>query len=261
MYPYKIFLGTDLYTIFLCAGIIAAILIFRIMADKLSVPAKLQNITLISGIGAVILGCFSAVLFQALYNIGKNGGFVIEKNTGATFYGGLIGGAAVFFSIYFILGKIFLKNREHISHFFRVVDIGICSLTAAHALGRIGCLMAGCCHGRETDAWFGMEMLIGGTMKKVIPTQLFEAIFLFLLFAFFVWRNLRGKGHCLELYMCAYGVWRFFIEYLRGDYRGTTVISFFTPSQLVAVLMVTGGLAIFFARKKLAKPRKSETEK
>ena len=42
----------------------------------------------------------------------------------------------------------------------------------------------------------------------------------------------------------AYGVWRFFIEYLRDDYRGTTLVSALTPSQLTAVIMVASGAAL-----------------
>ena len=40
-----------------------------------------------------------------------------------------------------------------------------------------------------------------------------------------------------------YGVWRFFIEYARGDYRGETFVSFLTPSQLIAVLLIVIGTA------------------
>ncbi len=257
MYPYTVFLGTDLYTLFLCAGILAAILVFRITADKIGVAVKLQNLSLISGAAAIGLGYFSAVLFQALYNMEKNGGkFVLSQNTGATFYGGLIGGAVVFFAIYFIAGKFLLPEKEHLSNFYTIVDIGVCSLTVAHALGRVGCLMAGCCHGKETDAWFGIEMLIDGKWQKVVPTQLFEAIFLLALFAWFVYRVLHRKGYCLELYMCVYGAWRFFIEHLRDDYRGTTVVSALTPSQFVAVIMIIGGMALIFVRKHFLKKRK-----
>ncbi len=252
MYPYKIFLGIDLYTLLLCVGILAAIIVFRVLADKTGLPAKLQNLALASGLGAIVLGYFSAVVFQAFYNIEKNGGkLIIDQNTGATFYGGLIGGAVVFILAYFVAGRFFFKNREHIAGFYRVADIAMCSVAIAHALGRVGCLMAGCCYGRPTEAWFGIRMLIHGTWQKVIPTQLFEALFLLLLFFSFLTLVLRKKGYCLELYLCGYGIWRFFIEYVRNDYRGTTVVSFMTPSQLTAVLMVIAGVALVFVRRRL----------
>ncbi len=263
MYPYTVFLGTDLYTLFLCAGILAAILVFRVLADRLKVAVALQNLALVTGVVAIALGYFSAVLFQAFYNIEKNGGeLIIAKNTGATFYGGLIGGAAVFLLIYFVAGRFVFADWAHISNFYVIADIAMCSIAIAHALGRVGCLMAGCCHGKETDAWFGIKMLVDGRWQKVVPTQLFEAIFLLALFAWFAYRVLRKKGYCLELYMCIYGVWRFAMEYLRDDYRGTTVVSALTPSQFVAVLMVAGGVALIFLRKHLLRKKSqiSETE-
>ncbi len=252
MYPYNIFGEIDLYTVFYCMGILAAMVAFRLLADRLGFPVKLQNLSVIAAIGSVAAGYYSAILFQAFYNIGRNNGeIILDKSTGATFYGGLIGGAAAFLLIYFIAGHFLFSDKRHIAGFYGIADIVLCSVSLAHALGRIGCLMAGCCHGRRTDAWFGMEMWIDGTRQRVIPTQLFEAIFLFSLFAYLVWRLLRHKGYCLELYMCSYGVWRFLLEYLRGDDRGETVVSILTPSQLIAVLMVIGGIALIFVRKKL----------
>ncbi len=261
MYPHDIFWEIDLYTVFLCVGIIAAIAVFRILADRLGISAKLHNFSLVTGVGAITLGYFSAVLFQALYNIEKNGGqFILNKSTGATFYGGLIGGAAVFLAVYFAVGHFIFPDRQHTRSFYTVADIAMCSVSVGHALGRIGCLMAGCCYGRATDAWYGIPMLIGTEWQRVVPTQLFEAIFLFGLFGFFLWRVLCKKGYCLELYMCVYGVWRFFIEYLRNDYRGTTFVSALTPSQLIAILMAVGGTVLIFVRKRLTSKASAEND-
>ncbi len=252
MYPYEIFPGVDLYTLLLCVGILAALLVFRLVSDKLRLPVKLQTMALLSGICAIVLGYFSAVLFQAFYNIERNGGkLIIDAETGATFYGGLIGGALVFFLAYFIAGHFLFPKKEHFSYFYTVADTAVTAVAIAHSLGRFGCLMAGCCYGRATDAWYGIEMLIGGTWQRVIPTQLFEAIFLLLMFGCFLYLVLHRKGYCLELYLVVYGVWRFFIEYIRADYRGTTLVSLFTPSQLTALLMVIGGAALIFVRRRL----------
>ena len=42
-----------------------------------------------------------------------------------------------------------------------------------------------------------------------------------------------------------YAVWRFFIEYLRADDRGATVVSFLSPSQLTAVLLFAVGAGLY----------------
>ncbi len=261
MYPYDLIEGTgiDLYVVFLCLGIFAALLVFRLLADRAGLSARLHNLCIYTAIGAIAFGYFSAVLFQAFYNIAKLGRFVINAQTGATFYGGLIGGAASFLGIYFGVGHIrFRETREHISRFLTVTDIAACSIAVAHALGRIGCLMAGCCHGKVTDAWYGIRMAYSG--QRVVPTQLFEAIYLLLLFALLVWCFRRAKGYNLPIYMIAYGIWRFVLEYMRDDERGKTFISFLTPSQLTAVLMILGGAAIIAVIATLRKRGRKEHE-
>jgi phosphatidylglycerol:prolipoprotein diacylglycerol transferase len=251
MYPYDIIKGIDLYTIFLALGIVAAIVTFSKCADKIGLGAKFHNLSLIAAVLGIGLGYFSAIFFQALYNIPKNGGFVISEETGATFYGGLIGGAAGFILVYFVLGALRLKDdRKYlVKNFFAVANVAAASIAVAHALGRIGCFFAGCCHGKVTDAWYGVFMVDVG--EKVVPTQLFESAFLFCLFALFLWRIFRGKRYQLPIYMAAYGAWRFVIEYFRDDYRGTTVVEFLTPSQFIALLMILGAVALCLIEKKI----------
>lgn len=259
MYTKEILPGIDLYLVCLCLALVSALLIFRVMADKIKIGAKLQNHCLYIAVGAIFFGYLSAVFFQALYNIKSLGKFVIDQSTGATFYGGLIGGAAVFLALYFGVGrKTFSDTREHISSFFKITDIAACSITLAHAIGRVGCLMAGCCHGKPTNAWYGISMDTGirsvtgeVIMQKVVPTQLFETIFLLIVFLYLVSRIKDNQTYCLQFYMCIYGVWRFIIEYLRDDYRGTTVIDSLTPSQFTALLMVLGGIMLIFLQKNI----------
>lgn len=249
MYPYKVITlpdgsGIYLYDIFILIGVLAAIILFRVLADRRRMPAKLENLILIGAVVACVVGYLSAILWQAVYNAIETGKFELNSSTGATFYGGFIGGAVCILLIYFIGGKIlFKKSNEHLRWFTTFANIaGIC-VPLAHGFGRIGCLTAGCCHGAETDSWIGMSQYIEIAQgqyawRKVIPVQLFEAIFLFLLAAVLLLLFWKGKGFQLPAYFAGYGVWRFIIEYFRTDDRGATFVSFLTPSQLTAILMV-----------------------
>ena len=244
MYPYEIFLGLDLYSILLCVGIFVCILTYSRLADTLYLSAKLQKFCFICAVFAIPLGYGSAVLFQALYNIKENGGFVLSKDTGATFYGGLIGGAAVFLLIYFVAGHFLFSDGYHRRNFFGVANCAAASIALAHACGRVGCLMAGCCHGKLTEEWYGIYMHGDFGYEKYVPVQLFEALFLFALFGILTALVLKKGSYNLPIYMMGYGAWRFVAEYFRADDRGDSLISFLSPSQLIAVLMILGGVGL-----------------
>lgn len=260
-----------LYDILICVGICVCFVIFSKLADRRGINTRHQKFSLICGCVGIGTGLFSAALFQAIYDIPKRGGFEflfkINKEGkiefvqgGITFYGGVVGGAACFLLIYFLVGYLFNKKYEnpryHNEHFFSMASCAATSIAIAHSFGRIGCLMAGCCHGSETDAWYGLSMYVGGKWGTYVPTQLFEAIFLFLLFAFLFVNAYIGGKYNLPIYMAAYGVWRFVIEYVRDDYRGTIGTDAITPSQLIAIVMIVGAVGVFFLERWYSKKLK-----
>ena len=243
MYPYKIFGDFDLYTVAITLGVILCILLFRLQADRARLSARLTNLTLGGGFVGIAVGFFSAVLFQAFYDFLAGAGFHLDALTGATFYGGLIGGALGFLATYFIGGHFALPHGEHLTLFFPVAGMVGASITLAHAFGRLGCLMLGCCHGIQSGTAFDLYFPV--LEAAVLPTQLYEAIFLFFLTAVLVLRAGRGKGDGLPLYLVSYGVFRYFIEFLRGDDRGASPISFLSPSQLTALVLVAAGILLY----------------
>ncbi len=243
MYPYELFLGLGLYEIFMVLGFFLALLYFRFLADRIGLGAKLQNLVIVCALAALFGGYGCSVLTQAVYNALESGHFEITQSTGATFYGGLVGGTAVFLLVYFVAGHVWLGKGEPRRYLGQVTEIAAGSITVAHAFGRLGCLCAGCCHGRVTDAWYGIYHVY--LQQKVIPVQLFEAIFLLALCAFLTWRFFKGKKGNLALYLMLYAVWRFFIEYLRADDRGATIVSFLSPSQFTAIVLFAVGAGLF----------------
>ncbi len=254
MYPKDIFLGLGMYEILFVLGFIAALAYMRIFFDRTKQPAAFQNLCIFSALFALIGGYGSAILMQACYNALQSGHFEVTKNTGATFYGGFIGGAGCYFLVYFVGGHFRLPKGEAKAKCLYMTDVVAGSVAAAHSLGRLGCLFAGCCHGGVTDAWYGIYHM--GLKQKVVPVQLFEAIFLALLCVYLTWRLLHGKTGNLAVYLMIYAVWRFIVEYFRADDRGATVVSFLTPSQLTAVVLFAVG-AVVFAWIQLREKRKT----
>ncbi len=255
MYPYDILPGIlpgiDLYTILITVGVVVCLLLLRWQGDRRNLSAKVQNFILIATPLSVVLGYLSAILFQGLYNIASLGRFELSATTGATFYGGLFGGVTVFVLLYFLVGPLTVareKRSDFCSHFLDVLDIAPAAITAAHGFGRLGCLMAGCCHGRETDAWYGVTLANG---QRVVPVPLLEALFLFALCGVLMYLVAHGKRNLMPVYMLGYGVWRFLIEYARGDERGDTLVDFLSPSQLFSIFMIIGGVVLFLVVRRL----------
>ncbi|MBQ3707208.1 MAG: prolipoprotein diacylglyceryl transferase [Clostridia bacterium] len=247
MYPYELFFGITLYEVLIVVGYIAAIALFRRYSVKTGMSAKLYNLALVSVTAGAVGGYLSGYLFQALYDWLGGGGFHLNRSTGSTYLGGLIGALAIIAVVYFVGGAlVFRDSREHLEHFADVMDGYAAGIALGHGFGRIGCLMAGCCYGLPSEHGIYFPEL----GFRAIPTQLFEAVFLFLLAAF-LWRLVtRTSGYGAPVYFIAYGVWRFFLEFWRGDDRGKTVVDFLTPSQLVSVLLVAVGLVLLFVKRR-----------
>ena len=267
MYPNELFnifgLSVDLYTICFLVGVIACLVFTIIAMKKCGYSSTARDTIIIIGIFAIMIGLLSAALFQAFYNLIAGRGFTFE---GMTFIGGLIGGVITFLGIYFLYVYVINPRLKEKSFFKSDMNKGVwyllriapISITIAHGFGRIGCFFAGCCYGKETDAWYGIQF--PGLITKVIPTQLFEAIFLFVLSAaMIVLLFVVHFKYNMSLYLISYGVWRFIIEYFRGDYRGSFIPGL-SPSQFWSIIMVLLGIAIFFLYKKFDPKFNKESE-
>ena len=194
-----------------------------------------RDTILIIGLFAIALGLMVAVFTQSIYDFIANPGDGFKITGKMTFLGGLLGGVISYLAIYFIYvyvinPKLSDKNifksdmNKGVWELLRFVPI---SITLAHAFGRIGCFCAGCCGGIATDLWFGIQF--PGEHVKHIPTQLFEAIFLFLI-----------SAAMIVLYF------KFIIEFFRADSERGEFIPGLTPSQFWSILMVIGGVVFFF---------------
>ena len=253
MYPDKIFGLFHLYGLMIGVGILACFGILYYYGKKKKIEENFIDFLFYNAIVAIVLGFGAAALFQATYNYIENPKAGFDLSGGITFIGGLIGGI-----ISFLVGYAIFRKRYK-TRLVDVISFLPCCILIAHAFGRIGCLFAGCCHGDETTAWYGIKMhTVKFGYAKVVPTQLFEALFLFALFAvcfILVWK--KNFKHNLSLYLIAYGVFRFLLEFLRADDRGK-LLGFISPSQFWSLLMIVGGVAVYFLLEWLYKKRAAE---
>lgn len=221
---------------------------------------------LLLGIVATAIGILFAMLFQSIYNFIATGEF--NFGTSMTFYGGLIGGVVSYLGFYNLYVYVvaprakskILQNHMNASltDALPFIPIGIC---IAHAFGRLGCFFGGCCYGKPTDSWIGLPCahgyndVLNMTMDgvNVIPVQLLECIFLFILAGVMALLFFRFKFNVnLAVYCIAYGIWRFAVEYLRIDERGGFIPGI-TPSQFWSIIMVIAGVGYIFLYKYVLK--------
>lgn len=145
---------------------------------------------------------------------------------GLIYYGGFVGAGLGLF----MFAKV---RREKI---WAITDLVITSVPLAHAFGRIGCFLNGCCHGKVYDGLLGVSYPAGspawavqvhigqvsrsaGYSLPVHPVQLYEAACNLCIYFLLIWAYRRRKrdGFVTALYLLTYPVARFWTEFLRGD--------------------------------------------
>jgi phosphatidylglycerol:prolipoprotein diacylglycerol transferase len=158
---------------------------------------------------------------------------------GIVYYGGFIC-AALFVTAYAAKKKISI---------LKLGDLFAPALALGHCFGRIGCFFAGCCYGKATNVpWsvvFNNPMSVAVRGVHVHPTQLYESFANLLLFLFlhFHVKKEKAGGEAFGIYMTAYGLIRFSIEFFRGDDRGAQYLGF-SISQIISLFVFAIGVCI-----------------
>ena len=161
------------------------------------------------------------------------------RDGGLVFYGGLVTS---------ILGFLVYARWRKVSA-LALLDMMAPSVSFGHAIGRLGCLAAGCCYGRETSGAWSITFPEGSVAPAgvpLIPTQLHEAAFNLALGTFLALVPRRFVGQRFVLMLWLYAIFRTVNEVFRGDSaRGTVFGGLMTNAQLTAVVLslVAAGIA------------------
>lgn len=230
----------------------------------------------------LLTGFIGARVFHILLNWGE---FVrdplamIFSRQGFVFLGG--------FGVAMVAGVIFTRRRN--VPLFEAADIAAPGLVLAHAFGRIGCFLAGCCFGvacpadgnhpilahlavqyplvldaagepsfmfnfaYKTQIYEGLISPGAATTLPILPVQLFESAGNFIICGLLLlaWRRRWFSGQIFALYLALYSVLRFNLEFLRGDTeRGLWLGGHISTSQIITIVTLIAAVGLWMARYK-----------
>lgn len=176
------------------------------------------------------------LLFLMTQNSSTTEQLVVQSNFwlggGMVFYGGLIAGMICLLAYTVLVVKAPLTELLYLTPL----------IPLAHSVGRVGCLMAGCCYGSPYHGF--LHIHLHGVYRH--PVQLYES--LLLLITFLILLSLyRKKVSSLTLfltYTLLYPLIRLGLEFLRGDsIRGVYAFGLST-SQWVSIAMMIGAIVL-----------------
>ncbi len=138
--------------------------------------------------------------------------------SGRSITGGLIGGFLTAESL-----KPLMRYRLPPNDRFATV------LPFSVAIGRVGCLLAGCCRGRPFEGAWALDGRHPAPVYEMIFQLAVGGVFIALL------RSGRARGRIFAIYLIAYGTFRFFSEMVRDTPElgwGLSGYQFLTMSML-----------------------------
>ena len=183
--------------------------------------------------------------------------FTTLLRSGGVFYGGLI--AAVLVCIY--------QLRKHKLPLWTSGDLFAPGIALGYMVGRLGCLMAGCCYGKQTDVAWAItftnpvaNLNVGTPLNVPLhPTQLYESLAGLLILVALLAVERRGRafpGRTFWLFVLLYSISRFIIEFFRGDDRGMP-LAMLSTSQLISIVLGPLAIAMLWYLSRPAQPPSS----
>jgi phosphatidylglycerol:prolipoprotein diacylglycerol transferase len=208
----------------------------------------LFNISFYALLGGILGAKLTLVMLEWRFYLHNPDQLLGVLRAAGVLMGGVIAGTLVFVAY----------ARRHELPLFRLGDAIAAPLALGQAIGRVGCLAAGCCWGRQCDPDNPIAMTFTNPVAReqtgvplgvpLVPTQLLQALNDLALALVLTWLWRRGRmpaGSVFWLYVLLYSISRGLIEIWRGDAkRGLFFGEALSTSQLIAIAGVVFGAAM-----------------
>lgn len=237
-------LAIHMYGVMIAIGFLSALGLCLLRGKKMGLDTEFIWTMFFYIVIGGIVGAKLMFVIVEIPNWIKDFSLIKDVINGFVVYGGILGGI---FAGWLACHK---NKKNFLQHF----DLVMPSVSMAQGFGRIGCLFAGCCYGRETDSAFHIiykHSDFAPSGVKLIPTQIISSVGDFALFGLLMlYASRKPKdGKVAAAWMVLYGIGRYGVEMLRNDDRGG--VSMFSTSQIISIGMVVVGcvLWVLFGKK------------
>jgi phosphatidylglycerol---prolipoprotein diacylglyceryl transferase len=201
--------GFEIYTyaVVTVVAIIAALLLAQRRARASAYKDNLMDFGLYLILGGIIGARLAFVALNLSYYQDHIWEIFNLRQGGLTLYGGLAGGL--------VAGGLFC--RKHKLNFLELLDIIAPAALLGQAIGRVGCLMNGCCYGKPTTLPWGVNLSAVGISGLRHPVQIYEIIMDLTALAVLLWYEKKQsfKGELVLIYFALYALVRFVAEFWR----------------------------------------------
>lgn len=202
---------------------------------------------------------FGARVLYALATYGLTGvyerimalDFSFFQGSGMVFYGGLIGGIGC---------AILCMKIVHETQYNLLATAITPCIPFGHAIGRVGCMLAGCCYGLPYEGVGALHLIDAGIEYPVFPIQALEAglnILLGIVLLLYT-KNRKPTIKVIYAYLMCYSIIRFILEFFRGDAVRGIYAGISTSQWISLLLFVISVWAMMRTKKQRINADKSE---
>lgn len=234
------------YGLMIGIGFIAAYLMTEFRARKYRMNTDIVFTLFISSVVFGLLGAKVLYYLTILDRVIKDPGVILDEMEGFVVYGGIIGGV--------LAGYVVCRIKKE--KFWQYFDLIAPAIALAQGFGRIGCLLAGCCYGKETDSPLSITFHTSDFAPNdvaLIPTQIYSSILDFLncIALCLIARYAKKERTVSGCYLIFYSTGRFILEFFRGDLeRGS--VGVLSTSQFISIFIFAAGIVVLLTGKKKA---------
>lgn len=198
-------LRIESYPVFVLLALLTGILLYRWQLRQDRIQGSNALYIAIFAISGGIIGAKLPIIIMYWQELNAAPHSLSVILSGRTIVGGLIGGT---------LGTWGAKRLFGIKE--RLGNQIAIPLAVSMAVGRIGCLLRGCCYGEATTLPWGIDF---GDHILRHPTQIYEMIFDGLLVLFLIWKKQPGvrPGELFTILINSYLSFRFWLEFIRVE--------------------------------------------